>query len=174
MESIEDACKAVPSTEIDALYDKVSNFKTGLSTAVSQMDRNIAELGKQRLDLIEETLDMHDKIISKVDKLFQKIKSEIESKYKTKGANLDRDQNKLTDVIAGLEGNLDDIDTLKGHIIDTKAFLKVQDILKDVDQCKSDVKMLCQSTMNMNLTFIPEKNDERIPDFLIQFGNDFH
>ena len=36
-------------------------------------------------------------------------------------------------------------------------FLKIQDILKDVGQCKSDVKKLITSIMNVKMSFIPDK-----------------
>ena len=54
VKSVDDACKGVPSSEIDALHNKVSDFKTSLSSAVSQMDLN-EKLGNQMNRLLKDT-----------------------------------------------------------------------------------------------------------------------
>ena len=163
VKSVDDACKGVPTSEIDTLYDKVSDIKTNLSSVVAQIDVNITELGKQQLDSLKDAQDLKDKIHTKIETLFQDMTSEIKSTYKSNKADLSRGQNILNDAIENLEGTLDDIDKLKGSTIDTKVFLKIQDILKDVDQCKSTTLKLRPSTMTVKISFNPDK---RILEFL--------
>ena len=163
VKSVDEACKGVPSSEIDALYDEVSDFKTNLSSVVSQIDHNIAELGKQQVHSMKEAQDLKDKIISKVDKLFQDMTSEIKSTYKLHTSKLGQGQNKMNNVIADIEGVLDDIDKLKGSTVDTKVFLKTQEILKDVRQCKSVAEKVRSMPMNVKTSFTPDK---RMKEFL--------
>ena len=163
VQSINDACKSVPSSEIDILYDKVNDLKTNLSSVVAQINTNFIELGKQKVDMLKEAQDMKDKTIAKIDKLFQETTSKIISTYNAKKLDLGRSQNKLNDVTVSLEGILNDIDKTKGRTVDTKVFMKVQDILEDVKQCTSDAEKLRPSAMNVKMPFI---YDKRMKEFL--------
>ena len=163
VESVDVACKSVPSSEINAMYDKVNEFKTNLSSVVAQMDLNVTELGKQSVDLLKDAQDLKDKSISKIEKLFQEMTSEIKSTNKARTLDLGQGKNKLSDIIANLEEALDEIDKLKGNTVDTKLFIEIQNILKDVEQYKSDAEKLRAASINVKMSFIP---DERIKEFL--------
>ena len=95
--------------------------------------------------------------MSKINKLFQDIKSDLESKYKCQTLGLECDQKNIKDATLSLKSILDDINVLKGRIIDSKAFLKIQDILKNIDKCKTDVSRLNQTTTRRMLNFVPDK-----------------
>ena len=163
VDSVDNACKGVPSSEIDALYDKVSDFKTNVSSVVAQTDLNITELGKQRVDLLKDAQDMKDKGIAKIEKLFQEMTSEIKSTYKARTFDLWQCKIKLSDVIENLEETLDEINKMKGTTVDTKQFLTIHDILKDVEQCKSDAEKQRPLSMNVKMLLIPDK---RMKEFL--------
>ena len=163
VDSVDNACKGVPSSEIDTLHDKVSDFKTNLSSVAAQIDLNFTELGKQRVDLLKDAQDMKDKGIAKIEKLFQETTSEIKSTYKARTFDLGQCKNKLSDVIEHLEDTLDEINKMKATTIDTKQFLAIQDILKDVEQCKSDAEKQRPSSMNVKMLIIPDK---RMKEFL--------
>ena len=163
VDSVDNACKGVPSSDIDALYDKVSDFKTILSSVAAQIDLNFTELGKQRVDLLKDAQDMKDKGIAKIEKLFQEVTSEIKSTYKARTFDLGQCKNKLSDVIENLEETLDEINKMKGTTVDTKQFLAIHDILKDVEQCKSDAEKQRPSSMNVKMLLIPDK---RMKEFL--------
>ena len=163
VESVDNACKGVPSSEIDALYDKVSDFKTNLSSVAAQIDLSSTELGKQRVDLLKDAQDMKDKGIAKIEKLFQEMTSEIKSTYKARTFDLEQCKNKLSDIIKNLEETLDEINKMKATTVDTKQFLAIQDILKDVERCKSDAEKQRPSSMNVNMLLIPDK---RMKEFL--------
>ena len=163
VESVDNACKGVPSSEIDVLYDKVSDFKTNLSSVAAQIDLNFTELEKQRVDLLKDAQDMKDKGIAKIEKLFQEMTSEIKSTYKARTFDLEQCKNKLSDIIKNLEETLDEINKMKATTVDTKQFLAIQDILKDVERCKSDAEKQRPSSMNVNMLLIPDK---RMKEFL--------
>ena len=163
VESVDVACKSVPSSEINVLYDKVNDFKTNLSSVVTQMDLNITELGNQSVDLLKDAQDLKDKSIAKIEKLFQEMTSEIKSTNKARTLDLGQGKNKLSDVIANLEEALDEIDKMKGNTVDTKLFIEIQNILKDVEQYKSDAEKLRAASINVKMSFIPDK---RIKEFL--------
>ena len=85
------------------------------------------------------------------------MKYELESKYQCQSSALSHDQKHIKDVTVNLESTLDDINVLKGRIIDTKVFLKIQDILKNIDECKTNVSTLNQTTTRRMLNFVPDK-----------------
>ena len=157
VESVEDACKGVSTSEIDALYDKVCYFHTNLSSVVTQIDLNITGLGKQKVDLLKDALDKKVKSITRIEKLFKEMASEAESKFQAHISTLRQGKDNLNDAIVNLEGTRDDIDKMKGTSVDTKVFLKIQDILNDFERCKSDVKKLRPLTMNVKMSFIPDE-----------------
>ena len=163
VESVDLACKSVPSSEIDVLYDKLNDFKTNLSSVVAQIGLNITDLGKQSVDLLEDAQDLKDKSIAKIEKLFQEMASEIKSTNKARTLDLAQGKNKLSNIIANLEEALDEIDKIKGKTVDTKLFIEIQNILKDVEQYKSDAEKLRAASINVKMSFIPEK---RIKEFL--------
>ena len=156
VQSVDVVCKGVPTSEIDTLYDKVSYFKVNLSSVVAKIDLNVTELGKEKVDILKDAQDVKDKCIAKIEKIFQEITSEIKSTHKAHTSHLGRGQNKLNDVIVNLAGTLDDIDKMKGSTIDTKVFLKIQDILKNVEQCKAD----CEK-YELETVLYPRQKDER-------------
>ena len=171
VDSVDDACKGVSSSQIDALYNKVSGFKDNLSPVVSQFDLNVTELGKQSVDMLKDAQDLKDKSIAKIENLFQEITSEIKTTRKAQTSELGRGQNKLNDVIANLKDTLDDIDKMKGSTIDTKVFLKIQDILKDVEQCKAGCEKLRPSVMNVKMSFIPDKRMKELVSTSYKMGS---
>ena len=163
VESVDFACKSVPSSEIDALYDKLNDFKTNLSSVVAQIGLTITDLGKQSVDLLEDAQDLKDKSIAKIEKLFQEMASEIKSTNKARTLDLAQGKNKLSNIIANLEEALDEIDKMKGNTVDTKLFIEIQNILKDIEQYKSDAEKLRAASINVKMSFIPDK---RIKEFL--------
>ena len=171
VQSVDVACKGVPTSEIDALYDKVSDFKVNLSSVVAKIHLNATELGKEKVDMLKDAQGVKDKSIAKIENIFQEITSEIKSTHKAHASDLGRGQNKVNDVIVNLEGTLDDINKMKGNTIDTKVFLKIQDILKDVERCKSDCEKLRQSVMNVKMSFIHDKRMKELVSTSFKMGS---
>ena len=89
--------------------------------------------------------------------------SEINSTYKANTSDRVQCRNELNDVIANLNETLVDVNKMKGSTVDTKVFLKIHDILKDVEQCRSNVESLVTSTLKVKISFLPDK---RILEFL--------
>ena len=171
VQGVDVACKGVPTSEIDALYDTVSDFKVNLSSVVAKIHLNVTALGKEKIDMLKDAQDAKDKSIAKIENIFQEITSEIKSTHKAHTSDLGRSENKVNDVIVNLEGTLDDIDKMKGNTIDTKVFLKIQDILKDVEQCKSDCEKLRQSVMNVKMSFIHDKKMKELVSTSFKMGS---
>ena len=68
-----------------------------------------------------------------------------------------RGQKNIKDVTESLNSTLSDINTLKGKTIETKAFLKIQDLLKSIDKYKMDVSTLNQTMTRKMLNFVSDK-----------------
>ena len=127
-----------------------------MSSVVDQIGLFATELATQKAYLLKNVQDIKENAIAKIEKLFKEITPETDSTYTTNLANLGRDRNKLNDVI-NLEDTLDDIGKLKGNTVDKKVFMKIHDILKDVEQCKADTEKLRSSDMYVKMSFIPDK-----------------
>ena len=155
--------KGVPTSEIDVLYDQVNDFKTNLTAVVAQIELNVTGIGKQSEDLLKDAQDLKDKAIAKIEKLFHEMTSEIKSTSNVRTSEVIQGKNELSDVIGNLEETLDEINKLKGSTVDTKMFLEIQNILKDVDKCKSDAEKLRPSSMDVKISFIPDK---KIQEFM--------
>ena len=157
VESVECAAKSIPSSEIDLFYDSVSDFKTQVLSAESRMKSNIEDLKRQKNKILKEIQEIYDKTKSKLDKLFEDTKSDLESKYQSQFSVLSRGQKNIKDVTESLNSTLSDINTLKGKTIETKAFLKIQDLLKSIDKYKMDVSTLNQTMTRKMLNFVSDK-----------------
>ena len=157
VESVECAAKNIPSSEVDLLNNTVSDFKTQLSSAESRIQKDVSDLREQKNKILKEILEIYKKTVSKIIKVFQDIDSDLESKYQCQSSALLCDQKNIKDATLSLESTLDDISVLKGRIIDTKVFLKIQGILKNIDKCKIDVATLNQTTTRRVLNFVPDK-----------------
>ena len=66
VESVECAAKNIPSSEIDLLYNSVSDFKTQLLSAESHIESNISDLRNQRNNILKEIQETYDKAVSKL------------------------------------------------------------------------------------------------------------
>ena len=157
VESVECTAKSIPSSDIDLFYDSVRDFKTQLLSPESHMKSYIEDLKRQRTKLLKEIQEIYDRTKSKLNKVFQDIKSDLESKYQSWFSVLSRDQKNIKDVTESLNSTLSDINTLKGKTIGTKAFLKIQDLLKSFEKYKRDVSTLNQTMTRKILNFVSDK-----------------
>ena len=102
--------------------------------------------------MLNDAQAMKDNRIAEIEKLFQEMTSEIHSTHKAHTSALVQDKNKLNDIIVKLNDRLMDIHKMKGDNVDTKVFLKMQNILEEVEQFRFDAEMLRLSAMNVEMT----------------------
>ena len=120
---MECAAKPVDLSKIDVFYATVSDFKIQLLYRVWKVTPKILENKEPKI--LKEIQELYDKTKSKVDKLFQDIKSDLESKYQCQSSKLALDLKNIKNLTENLNSALDDINALRGSIIDTKVFLEI-------------------------------------------------
>ena len=156
--SVEDVSKSISSLETHNLYDTVSNIKRGLETSLTAVVSNINDLNNQKRNMLQQAQELYDKIVSKAKKEFE---SEIDLHYHMQQLVLNQYLKKICSVSSKIISYLDEIDTLRKKSIDTKIFLRIQEILSDMKQCKTDLNA---PIYRVQLSFVPPKE---VKDFLL-------
>ena len=158
--SVEDVSKSISSSETNGLYDTISNIKRDIESSLLAVDSNIDNLNGQKRSMLQQIQELYDKMISKAKKWFDDTQSEIDTHYQSQLSVLKQNHTRINNTVSRIESSLRQIDTLRSKSIDTKLFLRIQEILSDMKQHQDDFKApIC----NVQLSFVPSK---QIQDFL--------
>ena len=158
--SVEDVSKSISSSEINDLYDIVSDMKRDLESSLSAMKYNIDDLNGQKRSMLKQAQELYAVMISKAKKWFDDVKSEIDTHYQSQLLVLKQNHTRINTTVSQIESSLGQIDILRSKPIDAKLFLRIQDILSDMKQYQDDFKApIC----SVQLSFVPSK---QIQEFL--------
>ena len=152
--SVEDVSKSISSSETNDLYDIVSDMKSNLESSLSAMKSNIDDLNGQKTIMLKQAQELYDKTVSKAKKWFDDEKSEIDTHYQSQLLVLKQNHTRINNTVSRIESSLRQIDILRSKPIDTKLFLRIQDILSDMKQYQDDFKA---PIFNVQLSFVPSK-----------------
>ena len=99
-------------------------------------------------------------MISKAKKWFADETTEIDTVYHSQLSVLKQIHAILNNVVSKIESSIAQINTLKSKTVDTKLFLRIQEILSDMKQTKDDLNT---PIYRVQLSFVPS---EQIQDYL--------
>ena len=156
--SVEDICKVIPNSEVDEVYDTVKSIQGSLKSAFLVIDKNVQKLNKEKKHMLEEVTTMYINISANLDKLFQEIKNDIETKFQSCFSSLSEHQERISDLRSKVELSLSELTELKGKNMDTKAFLRVQENVGVVNNCKHEMQDSYEKRRLVSLTFVPNKH----------------
>ena len=162
VQSIEDVCKNISSSETGALYDKIKNLKENVRSFGLSVETNIKKVQEQRKCMLKEAQQLYDQIISKMNKLYQDMEAEIEANCQSQILLMSQQQEKINAMIAKLESSMADIEKFQGKHIDTKVFLKIQENVSDINQITGEFRSLNQSLPFLDLSFSPSKTIQEL------------
>ena len=152
--SVEDVSKSISSSETNDLYDIVSDMKRDIESSLSAVDSNIDNLNDQKRSMLKQIQELYDKMISKAKKWFDDAQSEIDTHYQSQLLVLKQNHTRINNAVSRIESSLCQIDTFRSKSIDTKLFLRIQDILSDIKRYQDDLnKPIC----NVQLSFVTSK-----------------
>ena len=162
VQSIEDVCKNISSSETGALYDKIKNLKENVRSFGLSVETNIKKVQEQRKCMLKEAQQLYDQIISKMNKLYQDMEAEIEANCQSQILLMSQQQEKINAMIAKLESSMADIEKFQGKSIDTKLFLKIQENVSDINQTTGEFRSINQSLPFLDLSFSPSKTIQEL------------
>ena len=162
--SVDKVCKTVNISEIGLLYNDVKTGQDQARSVISLLETNMTNLAEQKKTVLKEARTIHDQIISKINKLFKDLQSNIETLYQSQEAEITQQQEKIDVLVKRFESVLTESETCKGKPIDTKLFLKIQDIVTDTRQITDEFRVINKSLRLLSLSFKPDK---AVQDFLL-------
>ena len=158
--SVEDVSKSISASETNDLYDIVSDMKRDLESSLTAVKSNINDLKDQKRSMRKQAKELYDEMVSKAQKWFDDEKSEIDTHCKLQISVLKQNRTIIINAVTRIESSLGQIDTLRSKPIDTKTFLRIQDILSDIKQYQNDLNTPIH---RVELSFVPSK---QIQDFI--------
>ena len=162
--SVHKVCKTVNISEIDLLYNDVKIGQDQARSVISLLETNMKNLAEQKKTVLKEARTIHDQIISKINKLFKDMQSNIETLYQSQEAEITQQQERIDVLVKRFESVLTEAEKIKGKPIDTKLFLKIQDIVTDARQITDEFRAINESLRLLSLSFKPDK---AVQDFLL-------
>ena len=162
--SVDNVCKTVNISEIDLLYNDVKTGQVQARSVISLLETNMKNLAEQKKTVLKEARTIYDQIISKFNKLFKDLQSNIETLYQSQEAEITQQQKKIDVLVKKFESVLTESETCKGKPIDTKLFLKIQDIVTETRQITDEFRAINKSLGLLSLSFKPDK---AVQDFLL-------
>ena len=155
--SVDKVCKTVNISEIDLFYNDVKTGQVQARSVISLLETNMKNLAEQKKTVLKETRTIYDQIISKFNKLFKDLQSNIETLYQSQEAEISQQQERIDVLVKRFESVLTESETCKGKPIDTKLFLKIQDIVTDTRQITDEFRAINKSLRLLSLSFKPDK-----------------
>ena len=158
--SVEDTCKTIQNAEIELLNDAIKGHRENMESTISLIETNLSKIKEQREIMLEKAQATYDKVISKANQMLRNAKEEIDEKYQSHVALLSEYQRSINDTVLRMNVSTNDIDQIKGKQVDTKLFLKIQEIVDDAKQCIDDFKQQTKSLFELSMLFEPDKDTE--------------
>ena len=95
---------------------------------------NIEDLNRQKIVLLKQVQRLYNEMFLKVKKLFENDNSEIDTQHQAQLSALGQNQRKLNSAILKIDSCFGELDTFRSKPVDATLFLKIQDILSNMNQ----------------------------------------
>ena len=164
--SVENVSKSISSSDTNHLYDIVSDVKRDLESSLMAIDSNIDDIKDQELRMHIQAQTLYEDIVSKAKKWLKQQNYNIDTHCQSQLSVLKENRTRVNNIVTRIESSLCQIDNLRNKSIDTKLFLRIQEILSDIKQCKND---LSTPIYRVQLSFVPSI---QIQEFISSYGLD--
>ena len=169
--SINDVCKDLNASEIDLLYNSIKTLQDQARSVNSSLEQNIQKLVEEKKKMLKEAQDMYDSVTVKVNNLFQELQSEIETAHKSQKMLILQQQENMDNLINRLEFILTESEKFKGKPIETKLFLKVQELVANTGEIIEEFRAFGKSFCLTSLSFKPGKVFQDLLNRSVTFGS---
>lgn len=139
--SILEVCKGQGGSEgIKQLRTAVVDIHHDVETTKTLMEKTSADLEKKEMELIHTAAEDRDQIIANAQEMFKEKVSNINEVYQSKIAQIAGKMSVLVDNISSLEKTIESIDTNSAADIDQFTFIKMQQIVENTQEHKTEIK----------------------------------
>ena len=153
IESVAIVSQQLPPSEIDELNRTVNQIKGKLEAELQKSLSYIELLKAGRKDSLKDVSELYDQIIQKLNNMFEEQLEEIEEQYQSQISILKQNEARIKTAMSMLESSISEIQAFTGKFIDTKLFLKIQEVLDETNQYRDELNPL----LSVRLTFVPAK-----------------
>ena len=135
-------------------------MKSNLESSLTAVESNIDDLDVQKRSMFKQVQELYAVMISKAKKWFADETTEIDTVYHSQLSVLKQMHAILKTVVSRIESSIAQINTLRSKTVDTKLFLRIQEILSDMKQNEDDLNT---PIYRVQLSFVPS---EQIQDYI--------
>ena len=157
VKTVKDASASVDACETDALYDKIKSLKENLKSALPSVNKDIMKLKDQEQRMLDDAQKIYDQGIAKANKLFADIKAEIRTNCQCQISLVSRYQQKINDIVLKLESPLSDLEDMKSQPVDTKIFLRLQEVVGFVKKFTPELQDSRDSLKFISFSLMPNQ-----------------
>ncbi|MEW8542099.1 MAG: hypothetical protein AB2693_01070, partial [Candidatus Thiodiazotropha sp.] len=170
IKTVQDACKTVDHSETNALYRNIKCLQDNLKSELPSVDKKIKSMKDQEKLMLSDTQKIYDQMIAKVKNMLDSINNEIQTSCQFQISNLSRHKKKVKDTITKLDSPLSELRELRNKSVDTKLFLRLQDIVSYMRKFTSELQESCKSHNFKSLSFVPTQNLQEVLSTPFTFG----
>lgn len=163
VDNIENVCKTVDLSDVDALYDNIKCVQDSLKSVSSSLDRNLEEIQEQKKAMFKEAIGIRDKLVFKVNKLYEDMNTQIKTDCDSEVSLLAEQKMAIDTVIKKLDSQLNHVRGSKEKSVNCKLFLMLQEVVTETANATGDIRGSLNSLNHSSLSFMP---DQVIRDFL--------
>ena len=170
IKTVQDACGIVDVSEIGALYDKIKTLQENLKSALPSINKDISKIKDQQKTMLRDAQLIYDQMIAKLNKLYDDIKKEIQTSCRSQLDRLSHQQKQFNDTVKKLDSPLARLGELQAIPIDTKVFLRLQEIVSYTKKLTTELQDSHEQHNSKSLTFVPSQHVQDFSSSSFTFG----
>ena len=158
IKTVQDACGIVDVSEIGALYDKIKTLQENLKSALPSINKDISKIKDQQKTMLCDAQLIYDQMIAKLNKLYDDIKTEIQTSCRSQLNRLSHQHKQFNDTVKKLDSPLARLGELQAIPIDTKVFLRLQEIVSYTKKLTTELQDSHEQHTSKSLAFVPSRH----------------
>ena len=170
IKTVQDACGIVDVSEIGALYDKIKALQENLKSALPSINKDISKIKDQQKTMLRDAQLIYDQMIAKLNKLYDDIKKEIQTSCRSQLDRLSHQHKQFNDTVTKLDSPLARMGELQAIPIDTKVFLRLQEIVSYTKKLTTELQDSHEQHNSKLLTFVPSQHVQDFSSSSFTFG----
>ncbi|MEW8487698.1 MAG: hypothetical protein AB2705_21155 [Candidatus Thiodiazotropha sp.] len=169
IKTVQDACGVVNVSKIGALYDKIKTLQENLKSALPSIKKDVDQIKDQQKTMLRDAQMIYDQMLARLNKLYNDIKKEIQTRCQSKLDRLSHQHKKYNGLFTKLDSPLVRLEELQAIPIDTKEFLRLQEIVSDTKKLTAELQDSHEHRPT-SLTFTPSQQVQEILSSSFTFG----
>ena len=152
------ACKDIGPEDINQFKTVIYMIKQTVNSTQSDLQKYASDLEEQKQAMIEKAKQERDKIVSQAGEMFENTVSNITTFCQKKNSEIDKQVLTLIDEIHALDEIIDNLDKFSESNFDENMFIRMQKVVKNTQECKTDIDVVISQLYKTELLFESSKN----------------